>query len=222
MGLALSGLAAAQTTPSALAAAEERAQREAERVFSVIKFHSIRSKPAAEAASRSRAAAPRTERPARTVPAAAAAPVPAAEPSLPAVEAGTTAPATPEPVPSAWQATPAAPPVVAPHDEPVPTAPALPAEPESEPEEPDEVPLRLQHFVAPVLSPSLQATLGAGARNVRVRLTVQADGTVSQADAAAGVPRRLAKPATDAILQWQFAPLPQARTADVDIAFRRD
>ena len=45
---------------------------------------------------------------------------------------------------------------------------------------------------------------------------------VSHAQAASGVPRRLAKPATEAILQWQFAPLAQARTADVEISFRRD
>jgi len=55
-----------------------------------------------------------------------------------------------------------------------------------------------------------------------VRFTVETDGTVSKAAAAADVPLRLARPATDAILQWQFAPLPQPRTVDVEIAFRRE
>jgi Gram-negative bacterial TonB protein C-terminal len=54
-----------------------------------------------------------------------------------------------------------------------------------------------------------------------VRFTVEANGTVSKAEALAEAPRRFARPATDAVLQWQFAPLPQARTVDVEIAFRR-
>ena len=69
----------------------------------------------------------------------------------------------------------------------------------------------MQSFVAPVLTPAVQATLGAGTRNVKVRFTVEASGQVSKAEAAPDVPRRLARPATDAILQWRFAPLPQAR-----------
>lgn len=96
------------------------------------------------------------------------------------------------------------------------------AEPDDHDPDPDDAALQLQNFVAPVLTPALQATLGAGSRNIKVRFTVEASGKVSSAEAAAGVPRRLAKPATDAILQWQFAPLSQARTADVEIAFRRD
>jgi len=55
-----------------------------------------------------------------------------------------------------------------------------------------------------------------------VRFTVEASGRVSHAEADASVPKRLARPAVDAILQWQFAPLPQPRTVDVEIAFRRD
>lgn len=219
LSLALPLLAVAQISPSALSAAEERAQREAERVFSVIKFHSIRSKPAADAAaSKPRPPAPRTERPTRP------APPPATALALPSEPAGSnptgaeTAPPAPEPSPNPWLGQP----VATQGEEPVGMAQAAPTEQGTDTDEPDEVPLRMQHFVAPVLTPALQATLGAGSRNVRVRLTVQTDGTVSRAEAAATVPRRLAKPATDAILQWQFAPLAQARTADVDIAFRRD
>ncbi|MDR7333732.1 energy transducer TonB [Roseateles asaccharophilus] len=224
LSLALPLLATAQISPAALTAAEERAQREAERVFSVIKFHTIRSKPAADAgASKPRAPAKpaaRTDRPAQATPAPAIAATQPTEPVTPSPAlAETVAPkqeAT-EPAPGTWQAPPAA---TLPREEPVSTPPAVPAEPDDD--DPDEAPLRMQHFVAPVLTPDVQATLGAGSRNVRVRLTVQPDGRVSQAEAAPGVPRRLARPATEAILQWQFAPLPQARTADVDIAFRRD
>jgi hypothetical protein len=221
--LATPCLALAQASPSALATAEERARREAERVFDVIKFHTIRSKPAADAPAKPRppaAPAARTEqRPARAAPAAAVAqPTESATPN--ATVAGAAAPAAPasEPAPGSWQAAPAAAQV----EEPAATAPTAAAEQDTDDDEHDEAPLRMQHFVAPVLTPQIQATLGAGSRNVRVRLTVQPDGTVSHAEAAPNVPRRLAKPATDAILQWQFAPLPQARTADVEIAFRRD
>jgi TonB family protein len=226
LSLALPLLAMAQISPSALTAAEERAQREAERVFSVIKFHTIRSKPATDAgAGKSRPPAPpaaRADPPAPAAPATATVATQAAAsvtPSPAITEAGTLTPQATEPASSTWQA----PPVVAAQaEEPTSTVPSAAAEQDAGDDEPDEAPLRMQHFVAPVLTAAVEATLGAGSRNVRVRFTVQPDGRVSQAEAAAGVPRRLARPATEAILQWKFAPLPQARTADVDIAFRRD
>lgn len=196
--------------------AVERAQREAERVFEVIKFHTVRNKPAVDPGNKKERPAP--PRPARPAPATAdgapTAPEAAASAAaLPAVErsanplAGEAAAPTAAAAPAPTSTPEASPPEAA----------ALP-----EADEPDEVPLRLQSFVAPVVTPALQATMGAGSRQVRVRLTVQADGRVSHAEAAAGVPRRLAKPAVDAILQWQFAPLPEARTAEVEITFRRD
>ncbi|MFG6413162.1 energy transducer TonB [Roseateles sp. DC23W] len=225
--------ALAQISPADLAAAQERAQREAERVFSVIRFHTIRSKPAAEAGtSKPRRLTPvtapatpaaRANRPAAAAPVEPAVATQGAEPAAPRptlADASTPTPLAPQTAPSAWQA----PPTAAPSEGPA-TMPAAPVETDAggeEPDEPEEAPLTLQHFVPPVLPPAVQATLGAGSRHVRVRLTVRPDGSVSGAEAAAGVPRRLARPATEAILQWQFAPLPQARTADVDIAFRSD
>jgi hypothetical protein len=214
LALSLPLPAPAQTSPPALTAAE-RAQREADRVFDVIKFHTIRSKPAAEAGAKpNRPPSPRAhplERP--------SAPTTAAAAPAEAANAGTVN-VTPTPVVAAPSLPP---PAAAPAATEAALAATTPeAEAEAERDEQEEVPLRLQNFVAPVLTPALQATLGAGSRLVRVRLTVEVDGRVSHAEAAAGVPRRLAKPATDAILQWQFAPLPQARTADVDISFRRD
>lgn len=221
--LTLPLLANAQTSPPPLTAVE-RAQREADRVFSVIKFHTIRSKPPVEAASKpARPPSPPVQRaaqaarPATDTAHAAEATMPAPEPA-PAISAvaNEMAGVATAPVSPAVVALPAA----ASLDEPVSASLAGEAAPEAD--EPEETPLRLQSFVAPALSPALQATLGAGERHVRVKLTVEADGRVSQAEAAAGVPRRLARPAVDALLQWQFAPLPQARTAEVEIAFRRD
>ncbi len=222
--LALPLLATAQSNDASLSAAEQRAQREAERVFSVIKFHTIRSKPATETTNKPARApapaptAPRVAQQPRPAPVPASAVAAVAEPAGP--NAGAAATAADAPKPAVAAATSPAPPISTPMEQPAVAAPAPEAEPEAE--DPDEVPLRLQSFVPPVVTPALQATLGAGERNVRVKLTVEVDGKVSHAEAAAGVPRRLARPAVDAILQWQFAPLPQARTAEVEIAFRRD
>lgn len=212
--------------PAAPMTDAERARRDAEKVFSFIKFQTVPAKPAEPA--------PRPARPAAasTAPPAAAAPPRAPEP----VVAGAAAPAAPPIKPAAALAAAEALPALehAALTAPAPTAAPLAAAvlntlpatlpPEAEPEgdDADDGALQLQSFVAPVITPALQSTLGAGSRNVKVRFTVQANGRVSQADAAPGVPRRLARPAIDAVLQWQFAPLPQPRTVDVEIAFRRD
>lgn len=203
----------------------ERARRDAEKVFSFIKFQTVPAKPAepvhkparpaAAPAAPPRAAEPVAAAPAAVAPTAAAAPAVkpaaalAAADAPPALEPAALAAPAPTAAPLAGAVLSALPVTVAP-------------EPEGEAEDADDGALQLQNFVAPVLTPALQSTLGAGTRNVKVRFTVEPNGRVSQADAAPGVPRRLAKPAIDAILQWQFAPLPQPRTVDVEIAFRRD
>lgn len=208
----------------------ERAQRDADKVLSFIKFQTVKTKPAETA-----------EKPPRK-PTTAPAPAPAATPRPAAVVRhadSSAAPASAEPAPSnAMPATattlPTAEPVVPPQAEHppasfgTPTAAAAPAsaaseaESEADAEERDEVALQLQNFVAPVLPPSVQNTLGGSTRKVTVRFTVEANGTVSKAEAATDVPRRFVKPATDAVLQWRFAPLPQPRTVDVEIAFKRE
>jgi outer membrane biosynthesis protein TonB len=226
LSLTIPLLASAQSSPPMTDA--ERARRDAEKVFSFIKFQTVRSKPMGEAAAKppKPPAAPR-ERPASP-------PTPRGAESAPPTVA-TTPLASPAPAP-ATEAAPVAVRPIEPNPQPTPAAPAVastPAaaspgpgstqpEPEQEDDDEDDAALQLQSFVPPSLSPEVNATLGAGSRNVKVRFTVEPNGSVSKAEAAAGVPRRLAKPATDAILQWRFAPLPQARNVDVEIAFRRD
>lgn len=215
LSLALPLLSAAQQ--SALTDAE-RARRDADKVLSFIKFQTVRSKPAEPADKPRKPAAPVPPR--ATAAARASDAAPSAEP---AAAEHAHALATPQPT-----ATPAA--AAATVEQTAagfaamaaPAPPTAPAEPEPEPEEHDEAPLQIQQFVAPVLPPSVQATLVGGSRKVTVRFTVEPNGTVSKAEAAADVPRRLARPATDAVLQWQFAPLAQARTVDVELAFRRE
>jgi len=207
----------------------ERARRDAEKVLSFIKFQTVRSKPTAEPGDKPRK--PATSNPQRTASTTrhAEAAAPAAEPTIaePAQAlAGTNALPTADPAALSMPAQPTAS-FGTPASNAPPAAPATVATAEAKPEpEPDtedheEVALQIQRFVEPVLTPSVQATLVGGSRKVTVRFTVEANGTVSKAEAAADVPRRLARPATDAILQWQFAPLPHPRTVDVEIAFRR-
>ncbi len=232
LGLTIPLLASAQTSPPMTDA--ERARRDAEKVFSFIKFQTVRSKPIGEsaakpprppAAPRERTASPAIARVAESAPPAGVAT---------SVKSAAPAPATEAPPTASGAAS--ALPVAEPSPPPLPAAPLiapLPAaassgpsstqpEPDQDDDDEDDAALQLQSFVPPSLSPEVNATLGAGSRNVKVRFTVEANGNVSKADAAAGVPRRLTKPATDAILQWRFAPLPQARNVDVEIAFRRD
>lgn len=205
----------------------ERARRDAEKVLSFIKFQTVRAKPAPEPADKPRkAAAPSLQRPASTTRHAEAAA--AAEPAVAApaqasaaTHALPTAEATTLPAPAQPTASFGAPPMSAPAA--AATAVASPetvAEPETETEEPEEVALQLQRFVEPVLTASAQAALAGRLRKVTVRFTVEANGTVSKAEATTDAHRRLARPAVDAVLQWQFAPLPHPRTVDVEIAFK--
>lgn len=218
LSLTMCLLSAAQAQTPALTDLE-RAQRDADKVLNFIKFQTVKTKPAAEPNDKPRKpAAPKPTASARPAEVAAAATPPVVEPAAaPAAQAAartggfTTTdptPAMPTPTPATSFAAPAAAPAV--------------ADTAAEADDPDETALQLQNFVAPVLSPSLQATLGSGSRKVMVRFTVEANGTVSQAEAAPGVPRRFVRPATEAVLQWRFAPLAQARTVDVEIDFRRE
>jgi protein TonB len=230
LALALPLFAAAQTAP-APSNVPERALRDAERVLSIIKFHAVRPRPADKprrpattattrapvAASAASAASAATGAATVAAAAPASAPLPAAATESPpaAVLAAT--------LTDAQADTPAAAPAgLAPATAVAATpGPALGDE-DAETEDPEEVALQLRHFVAPVLAPSVQAMLGTGVRRVAVRFTVAADGTVTKAQAAADVPPRLARPATEAVLQWQFEPLPQPRTVDVELALRRE
>jgi outer membrane biosynthesis protein TonB len=205
----------------------ERARRDAEKVLSFIKFQTVKSKPAAEPGDKPRKpATPSPQRSAATTrppdtAAMAEATVAAPAQALAGAKALPTAAVATAPVSEQAAASFGTPATLAPPA--APTAVAT-AEVEAEPDtdDRDEVALQIQRFVEPVLARSAQATLAGGSRKVTVRFTVEPDGTVSKAEAAADAPRRLAKPATDAILQWQFAPLAHARTVDVEIAFRRE
>lgn len=208
----------------------ERAKRDAEKVFSFIKFHTVKPAaaaapapkpaPAPAAAARSMpVAAAAAAAPRATVPAtAAAAPVAASavrnesQAAARGVEAPVAAPAEPvaaAPAPAVQAAVPAAP--VAATTQPV-------AEPAAEPEE--EVALKLIAYVAPDMSAQVMAAMPSNQVVVPVRFTVQPDGRVSSAQAMSNAPRRIANSAVRAVQQWRFEPIPAVREVDVEIAFK--
>ena len=94
-------------------------------------------------------------------------------------------------------------------------APAAPAVAAVEEEEDDELQLIAQ--ADPVYPRGLQGAPESG--KVTVALTVQPDGSVSEASVVTASHRRFGKPAADAVAQWRFAPIKTARTVRVEIGF---
>jgi protein TonB len=227
LGLAAGGVAAQGNADA------ERARRDAEKVFSFIKFHAVK-KPAAPAPAPPPAPARESElRPAATARALPPRPaVPPTEPP-PANDGPRGATAVLSPPAQTAVSAPAladAQPLVAPAAAALLSQPALPtpllpppiAAPAAADDEEEAIEIKLREFVAPELSPSVLATLGASNPRVRMRFTVEPDGKVSQATAREGTPRRLAQVASRAILQWRFEPIALAQEVEVELAFKRD
>lgn len=204
---------------------QDRAKRDAEKVFSFIKFQTVRSankdkdkdekkddKKATATAAAPAAAKPQTVAKADEAPRSRSLePVPASAPAdakgasgAPAV--ATTLPPVSDPVPAQVPAAAVATPVT-------------PA-PEPEPDEPDEVPLKLINYVPPEMNRHVLDAMGGRDHAVPVRFTVEPNGTVSQADPRPGAQRKLGQAAARAIQQWRFAPLPERRVVDVELMFR--
>ncbi|MFO1251060.1 MAG: hypothetical protein U1E77_08000 [Inhella sp.] len=201
----------------------ERAKRDAEKVFSFIKFHTV--KPAA-------AAAPAKPAPTAAKPTAAPAPRPSSGGSQVATASSGSSPNAPaaasEPV-ITRSLEPAAPPpqtstqpVAAPVNT-LPPAASLPptATPDPEPEvEAEEVPLKLEQYVAPEMTRQVLEAIGGRDHVVPVRFTVEPNGVVSKAEPREGGNRRLGLAAARAVQQWRFGPLPERRVVDVELMFR--
>lgn len=216
LSLALSaGLAMAETDPNKLSDSD-RAKRDAEKVFSFIKFSTVRGatpapKPAAAPAPTPApvAAAP-APKPAATRSLVPAAPAPTSNSTLLA-QANPANPANAEP-PQVLE--PAAPmPVETPTQANV--APVAVPEPVVE-----EVPLRLVEYVEPPMDRKFIEAMGGRPAIVPIRFTVQPNGVVSHAEPREGsANRRLGLIAARAVTQWRFAPLPAERVVDVELSF---
>lgn len=200
------------TPPKPTLTAEERAKRDADKVFHWIRMNADKApaKPGA-AASPKPAPKPAAVAAAATRPAAKAvieaASEPAAPPSVVAVSDNST-------VASREIEPPVQPASFAPRSEPAPAPePAVAQAPEPEPE------LRLLHRVAPEFPRQLATTLTEG--SVIVRFMVQPDGSVRNAEALKSSHRNLSTAALEAVNQWRFAPVSTPREATVEIGFSR-
>lgn len=219
---AVSGSAGAQTEEPAKPqlSAEERAQKQADRVFTFIRLHS--EKPPAKRAVPVEAAP--SVAPAVVSTQAKAPPKPPSKPAGAAVaeprQTAAVEPATPTPTPTPTPA--AEPPAtrlaaaslsaasVQPELLPQPQAAARQAEPEPPT-------LQLLSKVEPEIPRQLRSDFRGG--SVTLRFMVQTDGSVTQALALQSSNKRLTVAAIAAVNQWRFAPLPAPREATVDIAF---
>ena len=204
--------ALAQLVPSVGAASApavdpmERAQRQADNVMRWIKVHSDKPRATAAAAAKPNEPAPQAaaKAPAPAKPIALAAAAPTAEPN----KAVVTAP--PEPA-APVVAPPVAPPVVPP------AVLAKAPEPPAPVEEEDETPLKALTQTQPVIPRNVLASLTAG--KVMVKFTVEANGSVSNAEVLNSSSRQLNKPTLAAISSWRFEPIKTPRIAQVEFDF---
>ncbi len=97
----------------------------------------------------------------------------------------------------------------------------LPAAPVAAAPEPElMLPLKLLTKVDPEMPRQLQANIRSGL--VLVRFTVQPDGRVMAPEVVQTTNQRMSVAALEAVLQWRFAPISQARVATVEVGFNRD
>ena len=196
---------AASGAARAAAAPSERAKKEADDVFRWIKIHTdAPRKPTEKAATKlptastalANAKATEASKAAQSASAAASA---AAATGFNEVTAnpGAAALPVPEPVVSAK----------APD-----SAPAVPA--------PKEAPLRPVAQANPQFPEDVMQTLGQG--SVSVRFTVLPDGSVANAEVLSSSHRKLNRSALEAVAQWRFEPIPNARSARVELGFKLD
>ncbi len=220
-------------TPTAVSA-EERAQQQADKVFTWIRLHAEkpqakRNAAAAEPATPSAAPAKVAAKPSSK---AAPATATAATPGVAAPTVGSTALAAvgvaappsqshQEPPQASAQTLASAAPstaiakaaAAATPEPPAQLADAAAAKADAEP-----LPLRLLHKVEPEVPRQLQRDFRGG--SVTLRFTVMADGSVEQAEAVNASNKRLASAAVAALSQWRFAPIDAPRVASVEIGFQ--
>ncbi|MBT9492616.1 MAG: TonB family protein [Paucibacter sp.] len=218
MGWAGSARAQAAATTQAEAStelsAEQRAQKQADKVFTFIKLQSL--KPAAKRATPEPVVANAQVKAAPTKPQAKPAQASPqstdAQPSAVALAGDAAVSSVPVP-----EAQPPATLLAAASLSAASVQPELLPQPQAAPPEAEPPALQLLSKVEPEIPRQLQADFKGG--SVTLRFMVQTDGSVTQAQALQSSHRRLASAAITAVNQWRFAPLPAPREATVDIAF---
>jgi len=229
MGLLVAPPLRAQTPNPAdpkQAAAMERAQREADRVYKWILIHADKDRAKKPAVAEAKAAAPAAPPPAQKAVARAkdegiterVAPLnpPLAAPRTAAASAAEA------PVQQAAAQPPAAQPSAVADTSPPPeetlalATPKVPAKPAPEPEEEDQ-PLVLVHQVDPEFPAAVLRRVQKG--SVIVRFEVQPDGSVRQPEVVKTSNGRLNAAALEAVAQWRFKPLKRSQYGMVDLVF---
>jgi TonB family protein len=222
----------ADAADPARAAAVERAQREADKVYKWILIHADRPKKSTEAKPAQAVAVPApkpvarargegiTERvtplePAPAVARAAAStpPQPAATPQQPASASASAEPAVASAAPSASMPVAEAP--AAPASSLALAAPTAIETPKPEPAE--DMPLVLVHQVDPDFPSAIVRRLQKG--SVQVRFEVQPDGSVKQPEVVKSSHARLNPAALEAVAQWRFQPVRHAQYGIVELVF---
>jgi TonB family protein len=228
MAVAVPALSPAQApVPSAAASApNERAQRDADKVFRMILQHADTPRRVVrddKPATTPPPSAPRTSTEARSAPARTAAPVAAAasQPAAPATQATATpsntttttaGPIAPSALPAITEAAAAPPTSAAATLAPVASLAPVPAPP------PTATPrLELVSSVEPEFPARLLRTVGSG--KILVQFDVRPDGTVSRATVVRSPNRGLNAPAEAAVMAWRFKPTGQTLPGEVELTF---
>ncbi|RVT86420.1 energy transducer TonB [Inhella crocodyli] len=220
LALLMGGAMSAWAQASGEISDAERAKRDANKVFSFIKFHAV--KPAAAPAP---APAPKpAPKPAPRPDTSAAAAAPAPAPQVAAVPAA----AAPAPSPTASAAV--EPRTLPPVSEPAPAPAPVAAEPSASPapapaaaaEEEDDPGIKLVKYVAPELNARAMAAMPGNFAKVRVRFTVMPDGSAGKVHAVSNSPRPLAQVAVKAVEQWRFEGVKEPQEVEVEVDFKLD
>lgn len=191
--------ATANATSRADMTPAERAQRDADKVFQWIRIQA--------------------DKPAQRPPVAAKVTVPTAPPPSPAMAKAVAA--VESPAVSTEAAAPSEATLVAAARLVTRTMASLPFAPVAAAPEPElMLPLKLLSKVDPDMPRQLPAHIRSG--SVLVRFTVQPDGSVASPEVVQTTNQRMSASALEAVLQWRFAPVSQARIATVEVGFSRD
>lgn len=228
--------ASAQTEPAAADKNLERAQKAADNVFRWIKLNGDKGAnrqapaptpapapapapaPVARKASPAPAPVAAAPKPATVATASTPAPAPASAAAAPVAAAPVVAAAqAPAPEPERPVLLAAAAPTPAPAA-PLPTAARAVEPPPPQAEEEAEVPLKLLTRVNPGIPRQLAQTPFRDGF-ARVKFTVAPNGSVSKVEVIGASHARLGTSAVDAVKQWKFAPIPEAREVAIEFAF---
>ncbi len=226
LALTLGGALSAWAQASGDISDAERAKRDANKVFSFIKFHAVKPAAAPAPAPAPKPAAPK---PAPRAESSAAASSPAPAPVATPTPVASAAPSAAAPAPTAALDPRTLPPASEPAPAPAPAAVAEPAAsavpapaPAAAVEEEEDPGIKLVKYVAPELNQRAMAAMTGNTAKVRVRFTVMPDGSAAKVQAVSNAPRPVAQVAVRAVEQWRFEGVKEPQEVEVEVDFKLD